>query len=67
MFLNSVVLHLASCFPDDPKDGGDSERPLGGGLPKWIWVLFFTVDFPQNKCILNIIMIFWWPILSETF
>ena len=22
MFLNSVVLHLASCFPDDQTDGG---------------------------------------------
>ena len=52
MFLNSVVLHLASCFPDDPKDGGDSERPLGGGLPKWISKIEKSTVIPPSLMVL---------------
>ena len=63
MFLNSVVLHLASCFSDDQKDGGDSERSLGegggGGCPAKDLDASLTVNFPTNQCIFNIIMIFW--------
>ena len=47
MFLNSVVQHLACCFPDDQKDGGDSERSSQGGPNEFEH--FFNSYFPQKS------------------